>query len=418
MPSTSSPLVDEARLWQRIESLARFGATPAGGVTRLALSAEDRAAASEVGRWLEPLGFAHRLDSAGNHFWRYSNGSQEAAVLVGSHLDSVPSGGRFDGAAGVVAAAEVAQVLVTSGHELRRPIEVVSFANEEGVRFPGGLTGSQAVAGRFTNDDLLDATDGEGLSLREALAAFGVANPSLLAARRAPESVHAYFELHVEQGGVLEQAGAAVGLVSGITGLLQARFELTGRAGHAGATPMEGRRDPMAGAAQVVRRVEELARSSAGLVRGTVGWLRASPGADNVIPDRVTFSVDLRSVDSGALAAAAQALWDAVEATSSERDLAWRVISQQHTQPVKLSEALLTELQIVAVASGQEHLTLPSGAGHDAMIMQSAWPTAMVFVRSRDGLSHCPEEYSAPADLAAGARLLLAGVARAVGVDL
>lgn len=418
MPSTSSPSVDEARLWQRIESLARFGATPAGGVTRLALSAEDRAAASEVGRWLEPLGFAHRLDSAGNHFWRYSNGSQDAAVLVGSHLDSVPSGGRFDGAAGVVAAAEVAQVLATSGHELLRPIEVVSFANEEGVRFPGGLTGSQAVAGRFTNDDLLDATDGEGLSLREALTAFGVTNPSLLAARRAPESVHAYFELHVEQGGVLEQAGAAVGLVSGITGLLQARFELTGRAGHAGATPMEGRRDPLAGAAQVVRRVEELARSSAGLVRGTVGWLRASPGADNVIPDRVTFSVDLRSVDSGALGAAAQALWDAVEATSNERDLAWRVISQQHTQPVKLSEALLTELQSAAVASGQEHLTLPSGAGHDAMIMQSAWPTAMVFVRSRDGLSHCPEEYSAPADLAAGARLLLAGVARAVGVDL
>ena len=418
MPSTSRPSVDEARLWQRIESLARFGATPNGGVTRLALSAEDRAASNEVGRWLQPLGFEHRLDSAGSHFWRYSSGSQEAAVLVGSHLDSVPNGGRFDGAAGVVAAAEVAQVLVTSGRALRRPIEVVSFANEEGVRFPGGLTGSQAVTGRFTNDDLLVVTDREGTSLREALTAFGVSNPSLLAARRAPETVHAYYELHIEQGGVLEQAGVAVGLVSGITGLLQARFELTGRAGHAGATPMEGRRDPMAGAAQVVRRVEEIARSSAGLVRGTVGWLQATPGADNVIPDRVTFSVDLRSVDSGALEAAAQALWDAVEATSSQRALTWRVISQQHTQPVKLNEELLAELQRAAVDSGQEVLRLPSGAGHDAMIMQSTWPTAMVFVRSQDGLSHCPEEFSTPADLAAGAQLLLAGVARAVGVEL
>ena len=418
MRSESKLSVDEARLWQRIESLARFGATPAGGVTRLALSEEDRAAANEVGRWLEPLGFEHRPDSAGNHFWRYSNGSREPAVLLGSHLDSVPNGGRFDGTAGVVAAAEVAQVLAESGQELRRPIEVVSFANEEGVRFAGGLMGSQAVAGRFGDEALLDVTDREGVSLREALTSAGVSNPSLLAARRAPETVHAYYELHIEQGGVLEQAHVAVGLVSGITGLVQARIELTGRSGHAGATPMEGRRDPMAGAAQVVQRVEEIARASSGSVRGTVGWLQASPGADNVIPDSVTFSVDLRSVDGEALEEAVQTLFAAVDAISKERALGWRVLARQHTQPVNLDEGLRAEMERSARASGRDVLTLPSGGGHDAMIMQSTWPTAMVFVRSQDGLSHCPEEYSSPADLAAGAQVMLMAVAQAVGVDL
>ena len=416
MLSESKLSVDEARLWRRIESLARFGATPAGGVTRLALSEEDRAAANEVGRWLEPLGFEHRLDSAGNHFWRYSNGSREPSVLLGSHLDSVPNGGRFDGAAGVVVAAEVAQVLVESGQELRRPIEVVSFANEEGVRFPGGLMGSQAVTGRFDDEALLDVADREGVSLRQALTASGVANPSLLAARRDPETVHAYYELHIEQGGVLEQADVAVGLVSGITGLFQARIELTGRSGHAGATPMAGRRDPMAGAAQVVRRVEEIARSASGTVRGTVGWLQARPGADNVIPDSVTFSVDLRSVDADVLEGAVKTFFTAVDAISNERALGWRVLAQQHTQPVMLDEGLRAGLDRAALTSGQDLLTLPSGGGHDAMIMQGAWPTAMVFVRSQDGLSHCPEEYSSPADLAAGAQVMLMGVAQAVGV--
>src|SRR5690554_3089087 len=189
-------LVQQDRIWQRLEILSGFGATADGGVTRLALSSEDRAAAEEVGRWLEPLGFLHTLDSAGNHFWRYDNGLDGPAVLVGSHLDSVPNGGRFDGAAGVVAAAEVAQALVQSGVELRRPVEVVAFANEEGVRYPGGLMGSQALAGRFTDDSLLDELDSGGVSLRSALADFGVAQPSLTAAARPAGSVATYFELH------------------------------------------------------------------------------------------------------------------------------------------------------------------------------------------------------------------------------
>lgn len=408
-------LVQQERIWQRLETLSGFGATPGGGVTRLALSMEDRAAAEEVGRWLEPHGFSHRLDSAGNHFWRYDNGLTGPAVLVGSHLDSVPNGGRFDGAAGVVAAAEVAQVLVQSGTRVRRPLEVIAFANEEGVRYPGGLMGSQALAGKFADDSLLDIQDPGGVSLRSALADFGVPSPSLLAARRDPESLAAYFELHVEQGGVLEEAGAPVGLVSGITGLYQARLELTGRSGHAGATPMQGRRDPMLGFAQVARMVEAVARASAGAVRGTVGWVSASPGAENVIPASVRFSIDVRSVDGASLDGALQEVYTELKRVCAERDLSFKVLTEQHTEPVILDPGLRSRLETMAQRIGVEHPTLPSGGGHDAMIMQSVCPTAMVFVRSRQGLSHCPEEYSSAEDLAVGAELLLMGVAQAAG---
>lgn len=409
--------MDQDRIWRRLQALARHGGTGDGGVTRLALGRVDRAAADEVGKWLAPLGFAHTMDSAGNNFWRYPRGSRGPAVLVGSHLDSVPSGGRFDGAAGVVAAAEVAQVLVQSGRRLQLPIEVVAFANEEGVRFPGGLMGSQAAAGLFQDDLLLDVIDAEGVSLRSALFDYGVPLPSLTGARRDADSVAAYFELHVEQGGVLEAADVPVGLVSGITGLYQARIEFTGRSGHAGATPMQGRRDPLAGAARVVQKVEQVARSSGGEVRGTVGWIRVHPGAENVIPDSVGFSIDVRSVDAAALQEALQAVYAEVRAVCAERDLQWRVTAEQHTQPVILDAGLRAGLQELATAHGIQHRTLPSGGGHDAMIMQGVWPTAMVFVRSRDGLSHHPEEFSSPEDLAAGAQLLLMGVGRAVGVE-
>lgn len=269
-------------------------------------------------------------------------------MLMGSHVDSVPNGGRFDGAAGVVAAAEVAQVLVQSGVELCRQVEVFAFANEESVRYAGGLMGRQALAGKFVDDSLLDSCDSAGVSLRSALADFGVAEPSLVAARRDAASVAAYFDLHVEQGGVLEEAGAPVGLVSGITGLYQARLELRGRSGHAGAKPMQGRRDPMMGFAQVAQKVEAVARASAGAVRGTVGWVSASPGAENVIPDSVRFSIDVRSVDGGALNEALQEVFSELKRVCGERDLSYEVLSEQHTEPEILDPSLRSQLEAMA----------------------------------------------------------------------
>lgn len=418
MPNREGSYVNAHRMWLRLEELAKLGRTPDGGVTRLALSTEDRAAAEMVGNWLEPLGFAHTLDSAGNHFWQYPADSDEPAVMVGSHLDSVPNGGRFDGAAGVVAAAEVAQVLVENGKVPKRPLVVVAFANEEGVRFPGGLMGSQALAGVFEDDSLLRTTDSNGTSLRDALTAFGVKHPSLTAAARPAGSTAAYFELHIEQGSVLEEAGHTTGFVSGITGLYQARVRFGGRSGHAGATPMAGRRDPILGAAHVMQQTESIALASEGSVRGTVGWVEVRPGAENVIPDSVQLSIDLRSLDEVALLSAVASVKAEMRAVSEARGLSCEVATEQYTAPVLLDHELRSHLERVALDSGVLHSTLASGGGHDAMIMQSICPTAMVFVRSKNGLSHCPEEYSSPEDLAAGTELLLRGVAKATHVQL
>lgn len=309
------------------------------------------------------------------------------------------------------------EVFHETGLQGHAPIEVIAFGDEEGSRFPGGLLGSQAVRGLLPDALLTGLTDASGVTLEEALKEFGVKNPSLQGARRPSDSHLAYFELHIEQGTMLEAAGLPVGVVTAVSGITQLDVTLTGRAGHAGATPMKGRKDPLSVAARLVTFVEELALDSAGELRGTVGALSVNPGAANVIPASAEFTVDFRSPSEEALGAAVSAFREAAERLSSERGIEHNVTVSLNAAPVPLDYGLRTHLQATAADLDIPHMALSSGAGHDAMFMQGLCGAAMIFVRSKDGLSHCKEEYSSPEDIALGTELLLHGVAHAAGVD-
>lgn len=408
-------LVSKTRLQERVLELGEYGATPSGGVTRLAFSDADRAAVNQVSEWLKPTGYRPHLDSAGNTTWRAPGASGES-VLVGSHLDSVPEGGRFDGAAGVIAAVEVVQVL----HDLKinppTPIEIVAFAGEEGSRFDGGLMGSMAATGKL-DDSLLASRDANGVSLETAMRSFGVKRPSLASAKWERGTHTAYFELHVEQASALEAAQLPVGIVTGIAAINQLTIRIEGTAGHAGATPMEHRRDPLVAAAHMVQFVERLALSSGGRVRATVGELRVTPGASNVIPGSATFTVDLRSLEADELKEAARAVTRELAAVCRERGLTHGAARTLTTTPVMLEDRLVSSLAELAEREGIPHMRMPSGAAHDAMLMQEHCGAAMVFVRSEGGHSHCKEEHTEALDLAAGTELLLLAVADAAGVS-
>ena len=397
--------VDEARLWRRHMEMARHGATRSGGVNRQALSPEDAAAQNELIGWGEAIGLTASSDPAGNLFLRLEGTERGAApVLTGSHLDSQPTGGRFDGAYGVLAGLEAIQAIVEAGERPRRPIELVAWMNEEGSRFAPGMMGSEVFAGMRELDDVLAVRDLDGVSVLDALAATRAALPRVL---EVPlhRPVAAYIEAHIEQGPVLEREGKTIGVVTGIQGKRTFRVEVTGEEAHAGTTPLAERKDALLAATRMVQCLHAMCAQRGGEeVMFTVGRLAVEPNAPSVVPGIATFSIDLRHPDQPTL----ERLGDAVAPSCETARGPCRVsVTQLVDAPsLKFPSSMRNRIRRIAADLRLPSLDLPSLAGHDARQMHRIAPSGMIFIPCRAGISHNEAEWAEPAHLAEGARVL------------
>jgi len=376
-----------------------------GGLTRVFLSAEQREANALVLAWMREAGMTASVDAIGNCAGRYEGlGPELPCLMLGSHLDTVRDAGKYDGMLGVIAAIECVSALNSGGVRLPFAIEVVGFGDEEGVRFGSTLLGSRAVAGTFDRA-VLDAVDAAGVTMRDALRGFGLDPEKVGAVARRPVDVLAYAELHIEQGPVLEAEGLATGVVTAINGGNRFGIELTGMAGHAGTVPMHLRRDALAAAAECVLAVERIAAELPGIV-GTVGRIEALPGAMNVIPGKVRFSLDVRAPTDERRHAAVSAMRAACEAIAQRRRVAFALTPLWEAKTAMCDPELQRQFAAAIAAEGGRVHLLPSGAGHDGMAVIAIAPIGMLFVRCAGGISHNPAEAVALADIAAGARVL------------
>src|SRR4051794_2840424 len=389
----------------RIHELAQISETPAQ-LTRIFLTREHRAAADLIMDWMRDAGMRAHLDAIGNVCGRYEG--KEAGLpclMLGSHYDTVRDAGKWDGPLGLITA--ISCVADLNGHGKRLPfaVEVTGFADEEGIRFASTLLGSRAVAGSFDNS-VLDGRDRHGVSMGEALSQFGLDAGQLSAAARTRNELLAYIELHIEQGPVLEAEGLPVGVVTAISGATRLSIVLTGLAGHAGTVPMALRRDALAGAAECIGAVENFCRLEPGVV-GTVGTIEAKPGAANVIPARVSFSIDMRAASDAHRTKAVADVVRQIEQIAKRRELALQVGVTHENRTVPCAPWLKAQVADAIAKQGFRVFELPSGAGHDGMAMIDIADVAMLFVRCRGGVSHHPDEHVDVADVDAGARVLL-----------
>lgn len=388
---------------QRIQTLSGFGANPSGGVSRVAFSKADIEGREYIKGLMEQAGLDVRVDTAGNIIGkRQGRESYLPVIMFGSHIDSVPGGGNYDGDVGVIAAIEVAQLLYENGMQTRHPLEIVSFTDEE-----GGLTGSRAMTTGLSENALRVITH-SGLTIAEGIRAVGGDPDRLEQALRTGDELTAFIEVHIEQGAFLHEEDIDIGVVEGIVGIRWWDVTIEGFANHAGTTPMNRRQDAMVSAAQLTLAVNEVATSMEGRQVATVGRIRAEPGAPNVIPGRVVMSVEIRDLDASKL----QKVFDAIKAEADE-------ISGARQTPINFAEIDLaappapTHLRMrriiaqSAVDLGLSHKFMPSGAGHDAQDMTHIAPTGMIFVPSVGGISHSPKEYTSAEDMANGANVLL-----------
>jgi len=390
---------------ERCDALAKHSEL-AGGLTRVFLSPESRAAGERVLGWMREAGMQARLDAIGNVVGRYEGERPGLpCLMLGSHLDTVRNAGRYDGMLGVVSAIDCADALNSKNKRLPFAIEVVGFGDEEGVRFGTTLLGSRAVAGKF-DFEVLKLKDSKGISLEKALTDAGLDPQRIPDAAKKKGEVLAYAELHIEQGPVLEAEGLALGVVTAINGFSRLRVTLAGMAGHAGTVPMNLRRDALAAAAECVLAVERIGRGKPELV-ATVGKLDALPGAINVIPGDVTFTIDVRSPRDEARIEAVSAIRSSMEKILQQRKIQSRIEDLQSQGVAACAPWLMEQMDRAVAAEGLKVRRLPSGAGHDGMAIQAIADIAMLFVRCKGGISHNPAEAITEADAGAGARALL-----------
>jgi len=398
-------VVDGGRLWKRLSELAEIGRQEEGGVARLSFTEEERAAKDLVASYMEEAGLAVREDAAGNLFGRREGRDPEApAVLVGSHVDSVLNGGDFDGPLGVLGGIEVLQTMDEEGVEMGRPVEVVAFTDEEGARFSLGMIGSRALTGTLLQEDLRHE-DRNGVSIEQAMRNAGLDPGKVGEAARPADSLAAYLELHIEQGKVLEGEDLPVGVVTGIAGPVWLRLSFAGEAGHAGTTPMGARRDALAAAAEVVGAIEEEA-SDTGSTVGTVGQIEAGPGGINIIPGRVDLSLDLRDIDEAVRDRAEGRIRGRAGEVCNRRGIDLSFEELQRLPPAPCSEEIRATIAAACEKEGIRPHPLPSGAGHDGMHVAERCPMGMIFVRSKDGVSHNPKEWSSREDCEVGCKVL------------
>lgn len=399
-------IVDREWVLSAIEDLSHFSQGDRG-VTRLAFSDEDQAARQYIEKLMAEFGLTVRLDSFGNMIGRLEGTDPDApAVVTGSHLDTVPEGGKYDGVLGVLGGLEAVRRLKQQG-PLTHPVEVIVFAAEESSRFNYATMGSKAMTGTANFAVWARAKDSQGVTLATALASRDIDLGRVKEAVRAREEIKAFLELHIEQGPVLERTGNQIGIVEAIAAPTRLRIIVEGTAGHSGATPMGARQDALVSAAMIILAVQEIAleHHHQGTV-GTVGVLKVHPNAMNVIPGRVEMGVDIRGVDQESIIETIQDLKDAVSsiADSQETPVAIEVMTSE--KPVALDEEIIEVCESVCRGMNVSYKVMNSGAGHDAMNMAAIAPSGMIFIPCRDGLSHNPEEYADPADIMQGIEVL------------
>jgi len=393
---------DPDRMEARINALGEFGRNPEGGVSRVGYSDADLAGRRYITELMRQAGLEVRVDTAGNVIGRREGtGEDLPPIMIGSHIDSVPGGGNYDGDVGVIGAIEVAQLIRERGIATRHPIEVVSFTDEE-----GGLVGSRAMAGKLT-EAAMDVVSNSGITVRDGIRRVGGDPDRLDLAARKPGDIKAFVELHIEQGAILDEEDIDIGVVQGIVGIRQWDTTVEGFANHAGTTPMNRRWDALVTAAELTLAINRIATELPGRQVATVGRIQAFPGAPNVIPGEVVMSLEIRDLDADRI----QQVFDLISAEAGR-------IGERRSTPIRFRERDVASppaptdeqmRRIIAAAAddlGMSFKLMPSGAGHDAQDMATIAPTGMIFVPSRDGISHSPKEYTAPGDMANGATVL------------
>ena len=396
--------IDKNRLWADLQAMGDVGATPTGGVRRLALTIEDKAGRELFERWCCESDYAVRVDTIGNIYARRAGSDPLAApVMTGSHLDSQPVAGKYDGPFGVLAGLEVLRTLDRHGVTTRRPIDVVVWTNEEGARFQPPSIAAAVVAGSIELAAAYDARDSEGVRLEDALRAIGYIG-NIDAVR---PSVHSYVEAHIEQGPVLEEAVTSIGVVHGVVGVHAYRVELIGKAAHTGTTPISHRRDALFGAARIIEGARQLAIRNEPHGRASVASLEVSPNARSVVADKVVLTADCRHTDEGRLEIMRAELLELFQRSASDENLQVSVHNYWSVAPTRFSPMCIDAVQRAAQGMGYSHDAIYSGAGHDAVQLSIIAPTAMIFIPCKDGLSHHEAESITPEQAAEGANVLL-----------
>ncbi|MDE1144738.1 MAG: Zn-dependent hydrolase [Paraburkholderia tropica] len=404
--------VNGPRLWDSLERMARIGATPKGGVCRLALTKLDRESRDLFVQWAREAGCEIRIDRIGNIFARRAGRDANASpVLTGSHADTQPTGGRYDGIYGVLGGLEVLRALNDANVQTERPIEVVVWTNEEGSRFAPAMIASGVYAGVYPLDYGLSRSDASGTTIGEALAQIGYAGDAPVGGT----PVHAAYELHIEQGAILERSGKTIGVVTAGQGQRWYEIELDGVDAHAGTTPMDLRRDALVGAARIITFVSALGRSYAPFGRATVGMIEAKPNSRNTVPGRCFFTVEFRHPESATLAEMDAKLREELTRIAHEEQLGHRIEQIFDYAPVPFAPECVETVRRAAAALDLSHADIVSGAGHDACYLARVAPTGMIFVPCIDGLSHNEAEAITPEWAEAGANVLLHSILASAG---
>jgi N-carbamoyl-L-amino-acid hydrolase len=395
--------INSARLSQRLDNLAKIGARPDGGVCRLAVSDEDKAARDMLVVWMKDLGLQIQVDQVGNLIGTRAGKQDLPPLVIGSHIDSVPTGGRYDGAAGVMAGLEVLETLNDCGLRTERPVVLVAFTNEEGVRYRTDMLGSRAFCGFMDPEEAYEVKGIDGTTFGEELKRIGYAGEFPCGSIKP----HAYLEMHIEQGPVLDREKFQIGVVGAITGISWHEATVRGEANHAGTTPTYMRRDAGLTAARIITYLREIADTLGENQRATCGMISFSPNAINVIPSEAVLSIDLRNSDETILRESDRLLEEYLKKLAREdgttiqtRPLAW-------VKPESCSPELIATVTEAASDLGYSNRPMISGAVHDALMLAKYCPTGMIFVPSRNGISHNPAEYTSPEQLEAGANVLL-----------
>ncbi len=395
--------IDIARLMDRLDRLAQVGAIEGGGNARLALTDRDKEGRDLVIGWMKALGLAVTVDAIGNVFARRKGRKDLPPLMTGSHIDTVRTGGRYDGNYGVLAGLEVVEVLNQAGIETERPITIAFFTNEEGARFHPDMMGSLTYVGGIPLDEALAATDRDGMSVGDELRRIGYAGPEPVG----KPSVHRFVELHIEQGPVLDRESITIGAVDTLQGISWTEFTIKGTSNHAGTTPMRLRHDAGYVAAELTSFVRRLANEIGGDQVGTVGSVKLFPDLINVIPNRAVVTVDIRNTDEAKLKEAERRVLAFAEETTKAEGCTVEAKRLARFEPVIFDAGMADLIERTAKGLGFSVRRMTSGAGHDAQMMQRVAPTAMIFVPSVDGISHNVREFTKPDDLEAGANVLL-----------
>lgn len=402
--------VDGDRLWDSLMEMAKIGATPKGGVARLALTDLDRQGRDLFAKWAKAAGCTVAIDRVGNMFARREGRDPKLpAVMTGSHLDTQPTGGKFDGVYGVLAGLEVLRTLADAKIETDRAVEVAVWTNEEGSRFSPAMMGSGVYAGVFALDEVDGKKDVDGVSFAEAIAKIGYRGPEKVGGR----PTAAYFEAHIEQGPILEAEGKTIGIVTGAQGQRWYEVTVTGQEAHAGPTPMARRKDALVGAARMIDLVNRIGHEFQPGACATVGFIQSAPNSRNTIPGRVFFTIDFRHPDDARLSAMDRAMKDGFAKIAADAGLELAITDFWYFPPTPFDPRLVDAVRQGAKLHGHSAMEIVSGAGHDAVYMARVAPTAMIFVPCADGISHNEIEDAKPADLSAGCDVLLHAILEA-----